>query len=108
MIDSKYPIRVGGKDALNFYFSKQFEDQYPDAAEDIDTKVPDPLIYELEITAFVDSDHAHDKLTRRLNTGLLVLVGRTPLYFMIKRQRDIATIAYGAEFFSVRTTLEEV
>ena len=64
-----------------------FKGAYPDAAEEIDSKVPVAKIDELEITAFIDSDHAHDKMTRRSITGLLILVGRTPVYFMSKRQR---------------------
>ena len=92
---SKDPIFVGGKDALNLDFSSIFEDQYPDAAYDIYTKVPDPIIDELEITAFIDYDHAHDKLTRISITGLLILLGRTPVYFMIKCQGSIDTSTYG-------------
>ena len=66
------------------------------------------MIDELEITAFVNSDHAHDKLTRRSMTGLLILVGRTPVYFMSKRQGAIATSTYEAEFCAMRTAVEEV
>ena len=47
-------------------------------------KIPKPRIDELEITAFVDSDHAHDCLTQRLIRGLLILVGWTPVFFMSK------------------------
>ena len=108
LIDSKYPIRVGGKDPLNLDFRIMFEDQYPDAAEDIDTKVPDPLIYELEITVFVDSDHAHDKSPRISITGFLILVGRTPVYFMSKCQGYIATSTYGEKFCAMRNAVEEV
>ena len=67
-----------------------------------------PLIDELEITAFVDSDHAHDRVTRRSITGLLILVGRTPVYFMSKRQGAIETSTYGAEFCAMRSAVEEV
>ena len=66
------------------------------------------MIDELAITAFVDSDHAHDKVTRRSMTGLLILVGRTPVYFTSKRQGVIATSAYVAEFCAMRTAVEEV
>ena len=85
VIDSRDPIRVGGNDALNFDFMELFKEVYPDAAEDIDTKVPVPMINELEITMFVNSDHAHDRSTRRSITGLLILVGRTPVFFSSKR-----------------------
>ena len=108
VIDSKDPIRVGGKDALNVDYTELFEDTYPDAAEEIDTKVPVPMIDELEITVFVDSDHAHDKTTRRSITGILILLGRTPVFFSSKRQGAIATSTYGAEFCAMRSAVEEV
>ena len=56
-----------------------FEEVYPDAAEDINMKVPEPKFDKLEITAFVDSDHTRDLLTRISVTGLLILLGRTPV-----------------------------
>jgi hypothetical protein len=108
IVDSRDPILVGGKDALDLDFTEIFSEFYPDAAEEVDSKIPKPLIDELEITAFVDSDHAHDKVTRRSITGLLILVGRTPVFFMSKRQGAIETSTYGAEFCAMRTAVEEV
>ena len=108
VVDSRDPILIGGIDALNEDYTKNFEEFYPDAAEEIDERLPEPMIDELAITAFVDSDHAHDQVTRRSITGLLILVGRTPVFFMSKRQGAIETSTYGAEFCSMRTAVEEV
>ena len=109
IINLRDPICGGRKDALDQDFPKMFEEAYPDAAEEeINTKVPQPRIDELEITAFVDSDHVHDRSTPRSIIGLLILVGRTPLYFMSKRQGAIATSTHGAEFCAMRTAVEEV
>ena len=108
VIDSRDPILKGGKDALNKDYTEIFKNFYPDAAEELDAKLPKTLVDELEITAFVDSDHAHDKSTRRSVTGLIILVGRTPVFFMSKRQGAIATSTYGAEFCAMRTAVEEV
>ena len=77
IVDSRDPIRKGGSDALKLNFTEIFKEQYPYAVEEIDAKIPPPLIGEMDITAFVDSDHAHDYVSRRSITGLLVLVGRT-------------------------------
>jgi hypothetical protein len=83
IVDSCNPILVGGKDAIDLDFTEIFrEQQYPDAVEEIDKNIPKPLIDEIEIMAFVDSDHAHEKITRMSITGLLILLGRTPVYFM--------------------------
>ena len=65
---------------------ESFKEEYPDAVEEIDANLPTPLVDELAITMFVDSDHAHDKVTRRSITGLIVLVGRTPVFYYSKRQ----------------------
>ena len=83
-------------------------DYYPDSEEMLDPAVPEPLFDEIKITAFVDSDHAHDKLTRRSITGLIIFVGRTPVFYMAKRQGAIETSTYGAEFMAMKTAVEEV
>ena len=74
----------------------------------MDKELPKPLLNELKVTAFVDSDHAHDKVTRRSITGLIIFVGRTPVQYMSKRQGAIETSTYGAEFVAMRTAVEEV
>ena len=40
-------------------------------------------------------------------TGLLIFVGRTPVYFFSKRQGAIETSTYGAEFVAMKTAVEE-
>ena len=65
VINSDDPIVIGGKDVLKLNFQDLLQSQYPDATEEIDCKVPKPLVAEMDITVFVDSDHAHDKVTRR-------------------------------------------
>ena len=41
-----------------------FKEEHLEDSEEIDLRIPPPLVDELAITVFVDSDHAHDKLTR--------------------------------------------
>ena len=108
IVDSRDPIYVGGADAMNLDFTQIFHTHYPDATEEIDTNLPPPLVDEIEITAFVDSDHAHDLVTRRSITGILILVGRTPVFILSKRQGAIETSTYGAEFCAMRTAVEEI
>ena len=79
-----------------------------DALEEIDLALPNPLMDELPLTVFVDSDHAHDKITRRSITGMIVILGRTPILGRSKRQGSIETSTYRAEFNAMRTTVEEV
>ena len=88
-------------------FEADFEDQYRDAYEEIDPAFPVPKGKPLCTCIFFDSDHAHDTKTRRSITGVLVVVGSTPVSWMSKRQGAVATSSYGAEFCAMRTATEE-
>jgi hypothetical protein len=85
-------------------------EDYPDSTQEIDVNLPNQKIDEINIMAFVDSDHAHNKVTRRSVTGLMIFLGRTPIFFSTsKRQGAIKTSTYGAEFCAtMRTVVEEL
>ena len=53
VVDCRDPIHVGGKDALNIDYTKMFEEAYPYAEENINTKISPPRMDELEITALL-------------------------------------------------------
>jgi hypothetical protein len=108
MVDSENPGFSGASEMLDYDYSEEFKEQYPDACEEIDAKLPEALIDEMAITVFVDSDHAHDKITRRSITGIIMFVGRTPVYYSSKRQGSIETSTYGAEFCAMKTCMEEL
>ncbi|KAI2489419.1 Reverse transcriptase (RNA-dependent DNA polymerase) [Fragilaria crotonensis] len=88
-------------------FHPDFLEDYPDAHEDIASDFPKPYGRELETAVFFDADHAHDHVTRRSITGLIVFVGSTPILWHSKRQGCIATSTYCAEFISMRSGVEE-
>eukprot|EP00957_Ditylum_brightwellii_P073477 5583540-Ditylum_brightwellii.AAC.1 len=108
IVNSRDLILEGGKDALKKALTIAFQEFYSDAAKEIDCKVPIPLIDEIKITAFVDSDYMHDKVMHRLITGLLVLLGHTPIFCMSKRQGVTETSTYSAEFCAMRTSVKKV
>jgi hypothetical protein len=108
VVDSRDPIYTGGEDTLDLDFTKELEKCYPDAVEEIDVNLPKALIDEMEITVFVDSDHAHDKVSRRSITGITIFVGRTPVVYSSKRQGAIETSTYGAEFCAMKNAVEEL
>ena len=85
----------------------ELENRYPDSCEEIDVNLPEPLIDEIKITTFVDSDHAHDKITRRSITGMIIFAGKTPIFSQSKRQGSIESSTYGAEFCAMRSAVEE-
>ena len=78
------------------------------AVENVDKYLPPPLVDELAITVFVDSDHAHDKVNCRSITGIIMLVGRTNLLYYSKQQVAVETSNYSAEFMTMSHAVEEV
>ena len=84
-----------------------FTQQYLDAVEGMDQKVPSPRGTSLSTSVWFDSDHAHDKVTCRSITGMFVFVGSLPILWKEKRQGAIQSSTYGAEFSAGRTAVEE-
>ena len=56
----------------------------------------------------VDSDHAYDKVTRHLITGIFAFLGRTSMSWSSKRQGAIEVSTYGAKFCTMQMAMEEV
>ena len=79
---------------------------YPDACEDVPTDLPDPLGRMATVTCYVDADHARDKVTRRSVTGIILLLGNTPMVWLCKRQRTVETSTYSAELVAARMAVD--
>ena len=107
-IDSRYPDFTGSEEALDRDLVNEFVSEYPDAVEELDTKLHSPSALELSITGLVDSDHVHAKVTRRSITGLFIVIGHTPIMPLSKRQGAVETSTYGAEFNAMKTAVEEI
>ena len=103
IIDPRSPVTN-----LNFErVEPDFGNQYSDFVEEVDPSLPMPLMKELDITIFVDADHAHDKATGRSITGMVSFVGRTPIYWCSKRQSAVQTSTFGSEFTALKRAVEE-
>ena len=85
---------------------EKFQNIYPDAKEMDDIKLPESLIDEMELTIFVDSDHAHDKISRRSVTGIIVFLGKNPIYWLSQRQGAVEGSSYSAEFCAMKKAVE--
>ena len=70
-------IRDKGKHVIEL--KEDFGGQYHYFKEELDPIFPKPLIPEMDISVFLDSDHGHDKKTGRSITGIFGLVGSTPI-----------------------------
>jgi hypothetical protein len=69
---------------------------YPDANEEIPKDLPPEKGPRVRMTVYVDADHAHNLVTRRSITGILVMLNNTPIRWISKRQKTDETSIYGS------------
>ena len=79
-----------------------WQEFYPDAEDEDPPKMPKPKGPSARITVYVDADHAHDQLTRRSVTGIILFVNNTPVKWVSKRQKTVKTSTYGSELVAAR------
>ena len=83
-------------------------DFYGDVEESIPEDMPKPLGNPVKMTAWVDSDHAGNLVTRRSQTGYLIFLNQSPVLWYSKRQNTVEASTFGAEFIAARTCLEAI
>ena len=104
IIDPKYPEH-SQFDVADYDSWKAF---YPDAEE----MMPEPgecqKLKEAKgrITVYIDADHAHDVVTRRSVTGVLLFLNKTPVKWVTKRQKTVETSTYGSELVAAKIATE--
>jgi len=82
-------------------FSKDVKEQIPHDA-------PEPRGHSVELTAFIDSDHTGDSVTRQSRTGIFLNVQASPIVWFSKKQTSIETSSFGSEFSAMKTAAEMV
>ena len=81
---------------------------YRDVKEDLPPNVPEALCVEIILRAFVDSDHAGDKLTRWSRTGFLAYLNSTPIYWLSKLQASVAKSTVDSEYRSMSNLTDTI
>lgn len=91
------------------YDMEYFHDLYPDAEEvQLElTPVTDKLSSIL-IWSMVHAALASDKWNDRSATGIIRVIGRTPIKFFSKLQGNIEVSTYSSEFILIRTGVEQI
>ena len=80
--------------------------EYGDWSEEVSVHDPQAYGEPLTLTFMVDSDWAHDTVTRKSISGIVAFLGRTPIYGKATRQTAIETSSFAAEFSALRTATE--
>jgi hypothetical protein len=79
---------------------------YPDTEEEIPKELLPEKGSRFRMTVYVDADHAHDLVTRRSITGILVMLNNTPIRWTSKRQKTVKKSTYGSELVASRNDTE--
>jgi hypothetical protein len=87
---------------------KQWKELYGNITEDIPPNLPAPLGAPMYFTAYVDADHASNKVTRRLQTGFIIYGNCAPLVWFSKKHNMIETATFGSELVALRICMESL
>ena len=81
---------------------------YPDAEDHVPPNMPEPLGQEVDISCFVDSDHAGNKITRRSHTGILLYLNSAPIIWYSKRQNTVESSTFGSEIIAMKQAVDMI
>jgi hypothetical protein len=74
----------------------------PDAKEALPPDMPKSFEKKARRTAYVDADHASDKVTRRSVTGIIVFLNNTLVHTFLEGQKTVAASTYVAAMVAAR------
>ena len=62
----------------------------------------------MQLNASVEADHAGNRVTRRLHTGILIYINCAPIIWYSKAQSTVKTSTFGSEFVALRICVEMI
>ena len=90
------------------HLEHDWKDFYGEVKEVVPPDAPPARGLPVQMTCFVDSDHAGDEVSRRSRTGVLIFCNRAPILWHSKKQTSIETSSFGSEFSAMKTAVELV
>jgi hypothetical protein len=75
---------------------------YGEVKEALPPDAPLPFGKEVDLSLYVDSDHAGEKFTRRSWTGLVIYLNMAPVVWFFNQQPTVDSSVFGAEFFAMK------
>jgi hypothetical protein len=85
-----------------------WEDFYKDAIEAVPPNAPAPRGTPVQMNAFVDADHAGNKVTQRSQTGILIFLNCSPIVWYSKSQNTVESSTFGSKFVAMRIAVEMI
>ena len=81
---------------------------YSHAKEDLPPGAPAARGFGFVMSAYVDSEHADDTITRRSHTDFIVYLNNAPIFWFSEKQGGIETSSFGSEFIAMKQCCEYI
>ena len=88
--------------------AKVLKNIYYNADDQDPPGMPAPYGQPVQINVFVDLDHAGNTVTRRSHAGIIIYLNLAPIIWFSKKQNNVESSTFGAEFIAAKTALEIV
>ena len=95
---------------LSLFVTKpdEFKEYYRTAKEEQPHDMPRPRGRAVTTSAYVDSSHGANKVTRRSHSGHILFVNRAPVKWVSRRQNTVETSAFSSEFIAMKQCIEDI
>jgi hypothetical protein len=95
--DPKTPV----VDKSAFNNGADWKEFYGEVQEELPPRMPKPRGQRVTISAFVDANPARNKVTRHLDTGIIIYVQNAPILLYSKRQNTVEAATFGSEMVAL-------
>ena len=85
-----------------------WNDFYGDMVEELPPRMRTPQGRPVDITCYVDANHAGNVVTRRSHTGIIIFVQNAPIIWPSRRQNTVESSTFGSEFVAMRQAKEMI
>jgi hypothetical protein len=102
--DPKTPV----VDKSAFSNGADWKEFYGEVQEEVPPKMPKPWGQRVTISAFVDANHAGNKVTRCLHIQIIIYVQNSPILWYSKRQNTVEEATFGSEMDALRICKEKI
>ena len=86
----------------------EFKEYYRDAEEKMTHRMPQSRGMKVVTTAFVESSHGLNKVTRRSHSGNILFVNRELVKWLNRQQKTVKTSAFSSECISMKQCIENI
>ena len=98
---------------MNYFQSQEWSYLiYSSPGEELKEALPPnttkPLGHGFKIRCFVDADPARESLTRRSQTGFIVMLNNAPIYWHSKKQTSVETTTFGSEMVAMNQAADYI